>query len=897
MRFVCLVFVLMIVQVVEGTSCSSCDVLATCFSLLIDHYCKCNQGYIGSGITCSDFDECSARPSRCHVNANCSNSIGSYSCACAVGYQGDGVNYCDALPDSITIPVTSTTSELMTSSSLAPTTSSNLNPTTSSTSKPTTSSTLKPTTSSTLKPTTSSIKDNERFTTTGVSNECTTLPAKCHVNAECSNSIGSYKCTCKPGYYGDGVTSCRGYCDEANVTIDDKILHFPQTWVDVETMSSNKCSNGRPLASIYCRKITSLSPNFDASTAVFVSCDVTIHNLTTKIDWKNLESESDKLRLMTSHLTMLTSSVVENVIGFLDDVSYAAKANNTIVSPNTLINIVETSDVISGSLNHSTVTNVVQSLHTIATYVTLDEGESQVQVATSNVAVKVSQSDFNISDVSYHPVFPQTTGISLSPVDVMLPAEVYEQAMNDVTHSDVTPVRTIFIVHHDPDATNTSGWIVTASVSDVTISNLSRPVTYTINAINSTNQKRAIPESLMVLETHLKCVYLDDNGDWSDVGLCRIRGTTTCQSNHLTSFSIIISHTKVHGDVTLSIISTIGCVTSIVCLVITIILHLHNKKLRSLRPTKIFLNVTSNLALFYVIFTMGVSRTDNDDVCTAVAMTMHYVILVTWMWMVVYSFNIYTAVAMMFSKEMTILQAAIFAYLLPVAIVGATSGASIAFPTSLPVDEDRFCDSSPPTIYENFTRTYRSQDKCWIHEGALLYGFLLPVGVCYVTCVILFIMTMQKILKKQVKKKKRSYHRERYIAVTMATMFGVTWVFGYVILVVNDPLSKSVTSWLFAVTSSIQGVMIFILMGWRKPEFRQLFPSLSLKGVGATMRGLVGKKGGYDVNNSFITSAADIAVTATDGDVTNTTVVSETGVVIKGRSAMFGTIRVKRSRD
>uniref|UniRef100_F6RBY6 Adhesion G protein-coupled receptor L4 n=1 Tax=Ciona intestinalis TaxID=7719 RepID=F6RBY6_CIOIN len=565
---------------------------------------------------------------------------------------------------------------------------------------------------------------------------------------------------------------------------------------------------------------------------------------------------------------------------------------------NTLINIVETSDVISGSLNHSTVTNVVQSLHTIATYVTLDEGESQVQVATSNVAVKVSQSDFNISDVSYHPVFPQTTGISLSPVDVMLPAEVYEQAMNDVTHSDVTPVRTIFIVHHDPDATNTSGWIVTASVSDVTISNLSRPVTYTINAINSTNQKRAIPESLMVLETHLKCVYLDDNGDWSDVGLCRIRGTTTCQSNHLTSFSIIISHTKVHGDVTLSIISTIGCVTSIVCLVITIILHLHNKKLRSLRPTKIFLNVTSNLALFYVIFTMGVSRTDNDDVCTAVAMTMHYVILVTWMWMVVYSFNIYTAVAMMFSKEMTILQAAIFAYLLPVAIVGATSGASIAFPTSLPVDEDRFCDSSPPTIYENFTRTYRSQDKCWIHEGALLYGFLLPVGVCYVTCVILFIMTMQKILKKQVKKKKRSYHRERYIAVTMATMFGVTWVFGYVILVVNDPLSKSVTSWLFAVTSSIQqGVMIFILMGWRKPEFRQLFPSLSLKGVGATMRGLVGKKGGYDVNNSFITSAADIAVTATDGDVTNTTVVSETGVVIKGRSAMFGTIRVKRSRD
>ena len=40
-------------------------------------------------------------------------------------------------------------------------------------------------------------------------NECTSLPSTCHVNAQCSNTIGSYRCACSPGYTGNGKT-CRG---------------------------------------------------------------------------------------------------------------------------------------------------------------------------------------------------------------------------------------------------------------------------------------------------------------------------------------------------------------------------------------------------------------------------------------------------------------------------------------------------------------------------------------------------------------------------------------------------------------------------------------------------------------------------------------------------------------
>jgi hypothetical protein len=39
-------------------------------------------------------------------------------------------------------------------------------------------------------------------------NECRLNP--CHLNADCNNNEGSYTCTCKTGYTGDGVNSCTG---------------------------------------------------------------------------------------------------------------------------------------------------------------------------------------------------------------------------------------------------------------------------------------------------------------------------------------------------------------------------------------------------------------------------------------------------------------------------------------------------------------------------------------------------------------------------------------------------------------------------------------------------------------------------------------------------------------
>ena len=49
----------------------------------------------------------------------------------------------------------------------------------------------------------------EKYSSADV-NECDLGTDNCHVNADCTDNIGSFQCTCSAGYSGDGVDNCTG---------------------------------------------------------------------------------------------------------------------------------------------------------------------------------------------------------------------------------------------------------------------------------------------------------------------------------------------------------------------------------------------------------------------------------------------------------------------------------------------------------------------------------------------------------------------------------------------------------------------------------------------------------------------------------------------------------------
>ncbi|PFX18416.1 Uromodulin [Stylophora pistillata] len=103
------------------------------------------------------IDECKKNLHSCHSNAFCNNTNGSYSCICKTGFQGDGKETCHG-------------------------------------------------------------KFNQSYSSNGNAfnisrskniDECIEGIHGCHNNASCTNTNGTYRCTCKPGFAGDGRNSCQ----------------------------------------------------------------------------------------------------------------------------------------------------------------------------------------------------------------------------------------------------------------------------------------------------------------------------------------------------------------------------------------------------------------------------------------------------------------------------------------------------------------------------------------------------------------------------------------------------------------------------------------------------------------------------------------------------------------
>jgi hypothetical protein len=166
-----------------ATDCGSCGTACgangTCTGPLGSAVCACNPGYEGDGLTCTDIDDCLANNGGCDPNATCTNQVGAPRiCACNPGYEGDGLT-CTDIDDCLANNGGCDPNATCTNQVGAP----------------------------------RICACNPGYTGDGVTcadiNECFASP--CGANATCSNTVGSFNCTCIPGYGdcdGDTLNGC-----------------------------------------------------------------------------------------------------------------------------------------------------------------------------------------------------------------------------------------------------------------------------------------------------------------------------------------------------------------------------------------------------------------------------------------------------------------------------------------------------------------------------------------------------------------------------------------------------------------------------------------------------------------------------------------------------------------
>ncbi|XP_076441502.1 adhesion G-protein coupled receptor G6-like [Babylonia areolata] len=321
-----------------------------------------------------------------------------------------------------------------------------------------------------------------------------------------------------------------------------------------------------------------------------------------------------------------------------------------------------------------------------------------------------------------------------------------------------------------------------------------------------------LPQKFARKENDTRCVFWDFalrgyQGGWSTQG-CHLEsfvsGTVTCVCNHLTSFAVLmdlygdeVKIPAVHEHI-LGYISTVGLALSICGLFLTIIAFILVKKLQESLPQQTLFNMALAMLLSWVTFLAGIRRVEDHVTCVAVAMLLHYFILVTFLWMLAQGLMHYVMLVKARARPFTryMLKAGLPAWGLPVLPVIAVSAVDVEL--------------------------YRGREEyCWMSLTAFYYAFLAPIAIISAINIVIYVLVVVNICRRPRMKSGAA----SYTAIGVRASFscfvalGLSWTFAFFAL--GD--ARLVFQYLFAITTALQGFLIFVLYTARDPDVRAFF--------------------------------------------------------------------------
>ncbi|XP_019348136.1 adhesion G protein-coupled receptor E3 isoform X2 [Alligator mississippiensis] len=288
----------------------------------------------------------------------------------------------------------------------------------------------------------------------------------------------------------------------------------------------------------------------------------------------------------------------------------------------------------------------------------------------------------------------------------------------------------------------------------------------------------------------------DSNGTWSSQGCQCLHSNIThsqCSCHYLASFAILMSPSPIKSSVALSIISYVGLMISLICLILAIVTFLFSHTVKNTSSNFIHLQLSIFLFLADIIFLAGVNQTYNKLLCSIIAGVLHYLFLACFAWMFIEGVNLCLIVRNLkvanyagAGRHMKICMYA-FGCGFPAVIVMVSA---IRFPSG-----------------------YGTPYHCWLRlDSNFKWSFLGPVCTIIMTNFGLFCVTLT-ILQGHLSSLNTEISTVKntrlliFKAVAHLFIMGITWVLG----LFQFKELADLMAYLFTILNSIQGAFIFFV--------------------------------------------------------------------------------------
>lgn len=323
----------------------------------------------------------------------------------------------------------------------------------------------------------------------------------------------------------------------------------------------------------------------------------------------------------------------------------------------------------------------------------------------------------------------------------------------------------------------------------------------------------------------------DNRRSWVGDGLTFITNKSSIiqfNATHLTNFALLIrEHMDIDDstDYILFLITATGSCLSLMGIIGIFVTALRFDSWRQKPSNQLLLQLSIALALMLIVFfCVGSNHTGHEVwLCITLGAALHYLVLVTFMWMLVMAylqFMRYVIVFVRIRSDRFVLKLSLLSWTLPMVPVIVV----------LCIDPDLYV---PHTDSDD---DY-SNSICYPTGLALILAVMVPVALIVLCNLLIFGLVIYNLLQIQMVNRSIVLAQMR-VSAFLFFLLGLTWIFGFLSQV--DGLGD-VCLYLFCATATLQGFVLFVYFVVLEPSTRKMWTSDVKRGC------LLGKRGSMSV--------------------------------------------------